>query len=498
MFAFALFDATTAHGGPRLLLARDRFGIKPLYYFQDRERVVFSSEVRALLSGGLVPDTVDPEGLLQFLQLGSVPAPLTTMKGVRAMPAAHYIVVQNGSIETKCYWDLADVLSAEPAALSHDAAVAETRRVLEETVSQHLLSDVPLGIFLSGGIDSSALVGLASAVRPSGLVTLAITFEEDAYNEAAYALRVARHYHTDHREILLRHGDFRAEFPRIFKAMDQPTLDGVNTYFVSKAARAAGLTVVLSGRGADELFSGYRHLQRAQEIDRLLRAVAAVPGWLRRPLLDCASPVARRFFPRAANKLWCLRNISSATPYWLARGLFSPSAIGRLLGSGIEEVRRSSFRLGPEAVLDNLSPEQRIRFLEYRQYLQNQLLKDSDVMSMAHSLELRVPFLDHELISRVLRMPGQAQSTPRIPKRLLVEAMGPDFPREVWQRPKQGFTFPIGEWMKQDGGELEAMALEGTPLEKAAVRDVWADFRAGRLHWSRPWMTVVAARFYGK
>jgi len=493
MFAFAIFDASPGRGGPRLILARDRFGIKPLYYFQDHEKIVFASEVRALTAGGLVPEGMDPNGLRQFLQLGSVPAPFTTRKDVRSLPAGNVLALRDSPGEPRPYWSLAEILRVPPDPLSHEDAVARTRQLLETTVEQHLISDVPLGIFLSGGIDSSALVGLASAVRPKDLVTLSVTFEEPAYNEAAFARRVAEHYRTNHREILMRAADFKTRLPKIFDSMDQPTLDGVNTYIVSQAAREAGLTVVLSGLGADELFSGYRHLQRAQAIDALVRLAGRVPGPLRRSLIRAVGPVARILFPRLSRKLWCFEDISAATPWWLARGLFSPAQIAALLGADTKVVPGTPF-----GALETLSPEGKIRYLEYQLYLQNQLLKDSDVMSMAHSLELRVPFMDHELVQGVLRLPSGSERRPLIPKRLLVEAMGQDFPREIWERPKQGFTFPIGEWMKQDGGELEAMALENSPLEKKAVRAVWTDFRAGRLHWSRPWMTVVAARFYGK
>jgi asparagine synthase (glutamine-hydrolysing) len=498
MFAFAIFDSGSSHGGPTLILARDRFGIKPLYYFQDREKIVFASEVQALKKGGLVPQELNPDVLEYFLLLGSVPAPWTTLKGVQSLPAASFMVVRDAPSEPETYWNLGDVLRKTADPLPHEEAVRRARQLLLETVEQHLVSDVPLGIFLSGGVDSSALVGLSKVVRPKDLVTLAVTFEESQYNEARFARRVAQHYGTDHREIRVTSQEFKTNLPKIFAAMDQPTVDGINTFMVSRAAREAGLTVVLSGLGADELFSGYRHLRHARQIEARLRMAALIPDSIRRILLREAHPLIKLVFPKLARKAWCLDPLTAATPWWIARGLFSPLQIAALTGISEEESRRTQLDVAPPEALRGLPPEERVRYLDYALYLRNQLLKDSDVMSMAHSLELRVPFMDHELVAGILALPSGTERTPPVPKRLLVEAMGSDFPRDVWARPKQGFTFPLDSWLRHDHGELEAAALERTPLERRTVSQVWADFRAGRMHWSRPWMTVVAARFYGQ
>jgi asparagine synthase (glutamine-hydrolysing) len=497
MFAFAIFDSNPARNGPRLILARDRFGIKPLYYFQDREKIVFASEVRALKVSGLVPDGLNSEGVVNLLQVGSISAPWTTIKGVRSLPAASFMMLRESAGEPRTYWNFADVLKRTPAALPHEESVLRARKLILTAVDQHLVSDVPLGVFLSGGVDSSALVGLAKTVRPSDLVTLSVTFEESEYNEAPFARRVAKHYGTQHREIQVTAREFQTSLPSIFAAMDQPSVDGVNTYLISKAAREAGLKVVLSGLGADELFSGYRHLRHARQIEARLRAASLVPESLRRLFLNEAQPLIKRMFPRLARKTWCLEQITAATPWWIARGLFSPVQIADLTGISEQDCRRAQMDVVPPESLRGLPPEERVRYLEYALYLQNQLLKDSDVMSMANSLELRVPFMDHELVEGILKLSSDNDRTASVPKRLLVEAMGPDFPREVWQRPKQGFTFPLDTWLRHDNGEYEAAALDRTPLDRKAVRKVWSDFRAGRTHWSRPWLTVVAARFYG-
>ena len=251
MFGFGLYDSRCG-----LILARDRLGIKPLYYFTSPGALLFASEVRALAASGKVPNEREPEALAGFLLTGSVPAPLTIRKGVRCLPAGHYLVWQDGSIELRKYWDL----KFEPA--DQDPAASDLCTELEDAVGRHLVSDVPLGVFLSSGVDSAALVALASRVSRSELKTLTVVFNEQAFNEGNDAGRIAKHFHTSHQEVLVTESDFRRELPAVFAAMDQPTNDGVNTYFVSKAARQAGLTVVLSGLGGDEVFWGYRHYRR--------------------------------------------------------------------------------------------------------------------------------------------------------------------------------------------------------------------------------------------
>ena len=243
MFAFAVFDADPAR--PRLVLARDRLGIKPLYYYRDRERLVWASEVRALVRSGLVPDVEDPEAVVRFLQLGSVPAPRTTVKGVSALGAGHCLTVEAGRTEIRRFWDLralAPTREGRMTAPRRADAVAQTRALLEEAVALHLAADVPLGVFLSGGIDSSALVAVASQLRDRPLTKLSVGFDEPAHGEAAHARRVAQRFKTDHREIRLDARGFFDALPGFFGAMDQPTVDGVNTYVVAAAARRAGVT----------------------------------------------------------------------------------------------------------------------------------------------------------------------------------------------------------------------------------------------------------------
>jgi asparagine synthase (glutamine-hydrolysing) len=493
MFGFALLDLTPPS---RILLARDRFGIKPLYYHLRGDLLLFASEVRAISSSGLVTDEENPDAFVRFLQLGSVPAPLTTLKDVFALPAGHCLGVSRRGARLGRYWDLSAHLDG-PADRSPDAE--GSRRdgdlSLEDCVELHLLSDAPVGLFLSGGIDSSALVAVASRLRDRPLITVSLVFDERAYSESRFSNLVAKRYGTDHHELLLRSEDFVDELPRVFAAMDQPTADGVNTYFVSRAARAAGLTVALSGTGADEVFLGYRHLRSASALEVPWRVLRVLPSAVRKAVLRAGMRLAEAGRRRELPKLAYLENPSSAAnAYLVFRGLFTPAQTAQLLDDsrlGLETQVLPSVdgRLRHQSLL------QAFTLLDFEHYLQNQLLKDSDVMGMAHSLEIRVPYLDHELVQRAVGVSPAERIQPGLNKPLLLWAAGESLPREVWQRPKMGFTLPFGEWLRRWGQELRAATLECGFLRRQEVERVWAGFLSGRVHWSRPWALAVLARF---
>lgn len=492
MFAFAILDLSSSS---RVLLARDRFGIKPLYYHRRGDLLVFASEVRAIRSSRLVADEANPEAMLRFLELGSVPVPLTTMRHVFALPAGHSLVVDRNGARLHRYWDLSARLeSSQIPILGAADGEWDGRSLLEECVELHLLSDAPLGVFLSGGIDSSALVALSGSVRKRQLTTVTLVFDEQTYTERRYARLVAERYGTDHHEILLRHDEFLAELPQVFSAMDQPTTDGVNTYFVSRAARQAGLTVALSGAGADEVFLGYRHLRRASSLERPQRLIGALPGPLRQGLLRTGIRIGELAGRRELSKLTHLEDPSSENVYLLFRGLFTRPQITKLLDGyldGLETPRPALYSAGPgkRSLLHTFT------VLEFEHYLQNQLLKDSDVMGMAHSIEIRVPYLDHQLVERTAQLPLSAKLDGGMNKPLLVKQLDDALPEEVWNRPKMGFTLPFGEWLKQQGQELRAVSLECAFLRRDAVDRVWKDFLEGRVHWSRPWALAVLGLF---
>jgi asparagine synthase (glutamine-hydrolysing) len=490
MFAFALFEAEPR---PRLLLGRDRFGIKPLYCYEDRTRVVFASEVRAVVASGLLADETSPEALGLFLERGSVPAPLTTVKDVRALPAGHVAHVDAGGLRLTRYWSLdAAVGAARPSGQPPRAqAVASTRALLEESVGLHLVSDAPLGVFLSGGIDSAGLVALAAAGREQPLTTLTVAFDEAELSEARYARLVAERYETDHREITVRSAAVFDDLPRFFAAMDQPTVDGLNTWCVARAAREAGLSVVLSGLGGDEVFWGYRHLRKTAALGGALGLMAALPRPARRTLARMASLGARLGRP-GLDRAAYLETPSAASAFLLVRGIFPPAQASDLLGLGPGELGDARSTLLPEG---GRGLREALTRFEIAHYLGDQLLRDTDVMSMAHSVEARVPYLDHRLVEHVLALPAGMKLDRVRPKPLLLDALGDRLPRAVWDRPKMGFTFPMDRWMRARAGELRALCVESKRLDRAALESVWDAFAAGRAHWSRPWALVTLARF---
>ncbi|MGZ4834258.1 MAG: asparagine synthase (glutamine-hydrolyzing) [Terriglobales bacterium] len=486
MFACALLRTGEASG---LLLAKDRFGIKPLYYFADDERLLFASEVRSMMASGLVPQQHDVEAMVRFLQLGSVPLPLTTIRNLHALPAAHLLSWERRKVAVRKYWDLNQCFGSER---DTQDAEREILPLLTDSVRAHSVSDVPLGIFLSGGIDSSSLVALASLAGQSPIKTVSVTFDEPAFDESIYARAVARRYGTRHGEVRLTRRDFFQELPRIFKAMDQPTVDGVNTYFVSKAAKAFGLTVVFAGIGGDEIFLGYQHLKHAAMLSCASQLMSHIPKVVRTPMVKTAYSAGLPYGRR--EKLTYLNNPTQQNMYLLFRGLFGPQQIQELLGVTEREVRDLGVRIPgspnqqPGAFVDALVS------LEFHHYLQNQLLKDTDFMSMAHSIEVRVPFLDHPVVEYVLGVAAAQRLRGRSPKPLLVNALGENLPRMVWDRPKKGFSFPFGEWLREDPGELEADVQERRLFGSRAVEELWEQFRRGGVHWSRPWALSVLSR----
>jgi asparagine synthase (glutamine-hydrolysing) len=489
MFALAVFEAWPS---ARLHLVRDRLGIKPLYYHRTEERVVFASEVRALLESGVVPDRLDPAALARFLQMGSVPSLESTVKDVCAVPAGHVVSVGSDGLAARSYWELSTHLDGAPTGQSADAAAAATRALLESATALHLVSDAPLGLFLSGGVDSAALVALATRARPEPLVTVCVGFDEPGYSETRYARRIAERYGTDHREVQLGSTDVFPELPSVFAAMDEPTVDGVNTYFVARAARQAGITVALSGVGGDELFLGYRHLRAARALEVPRAVLGALPAWARRASVGAlrgAGALSRR---KGMSKLAYLEDPSAAGAYRVFRALFTPGQVRELLGASPAELDLEEAR---HPVLSGArSLTQQFTALEFGGYLQSQLLRDADVMGMAHSVEIRVPYLDHRLVEHVLALPLAFKIARGESKPLLARALGDDLPREVWDRPKMGFTFPFDPWMRRRAEELAAISLDRTPLAPSPVRAVWRAFKAGRVHWSRPWALLVIAQ----
>lgn len=497
MFAFAIWDAQRH----QLFIARDPMGIKPLYYFESDQYFIFSSEVRTLLNTGLVPWTIDAAGLINYLTFGSVYDPNTLVKGVRALPPGHSLTWKHGQATLAEYWN--------PIASDKNAASTETRgeseehiaSMLDECVRMQLASDVPLGVFLSGGIDSSSLVGILDRndVRPS---TFSIVFQETDYSEAKYSRIIAERFLTDHHEITVSQSDFFAAIDPAVRSMDQPTIDGINTYFVSERARAAGVKVVLSGLGGDEIFAGYSNFRTVPRMEKFSRPWQHLPAIAR----SLSANIFAAFAPTSDHnrKLGTLvRNEKRhAQPYFLARTLFTQDMQNELLRTTNIDCAAFSCAQRPLSAAScraqSLDPVNRVSYLEARCYMLNTLLRDADCMSMAHGLEIRVPLIDHQLVQRVLALPGSWKLDKRTPKPLLVHALRGALPDEIVHRPKRGFTMPFEHWLRDALRPVVEESLRkirdgvlGTLIHEAAARRVWEEFLAGRTSWSRPWSLYV-------
>ncbi|HYY90158.1 MAG TPA: asparagine synthase (glutamine-hydrolyzing) [Chloroflexota bacterium] len=502
MFAFAIWDADRQE----LFLARDRLGIKPLYYARtDGGAFVFASEIRALLASGVLRPRIDPLALAQYLTYQSVPAPRTLVEGVRSLPPGCWLSVDaTGQVREERYWDLLGGVGSRVEATT----LAESRRqvadLLRQSVALHLVSDVPVGAFLSGGIDSTAVVAL---MREAGVVprTFSVVFDEVAYDERAHARTVAKRFETDHTEIRLRERDLLDQIPDALDAMDQPTGDGINTYVVARAVRAAGITVALSGLGGDELFAGYPSFARLRRSATLFRAWGNVPPALRQVASHGVRVLGRSSVAASKAAAMAASDGRLAHLYPLLRQVLSLSQRQALLAQEWSEAARTEpdpyVRLLDEALgrRPAVSLLTAISFAEARTYMHDLLLRDTDQMSMAHSLEVRVPLLDHCLVEYVMRLPDARKQPAGLPKRLLVESLDGLLPESVVRRPKQGFALPFDPWLR---GPLRQFCAERLGPEGLGGRGIfrpealwafWTAFLARRpdTTWSRVWVLVA-------
>jgi len=488
MFAFLIRDERR----DELFAARDPYGIKPLYYADDGWCFRAASQVKAILAGGRVSRAPDPAGVAGFFLLGSVPEPFTTFAAVRSLPAGSWMRVdKSGAREPVAYHNIASVYAdarERPLPVKEDEARGIAAQALRESVSYHMIADVPVGAFLSAGVDSGTLVGLARDAGVEDLQTITLAFDEYRGNhdaEAPLAAVAARHYGTRHSENRLGLDEFHRDVEDILDQMDQPSIDGVNTYFVSKAAAGLGLKVALSGLGGDELFGGYNTFDDVPRWVRTFRPPSLIPfaGRLSRAALTRMLGGSRRRSPKAAGALVYGGTYPGA--YYLRRGLFMPWELRELLpedfaAAGLE-------RLNLQGLLRSaMTPDPRTEFgrvaaLEAGLYMRNQLLRDTDWAGMAHSIELRVPLVDAFLLRQLA--PVLLAHGPRLRKGLLAGSPSKTLPAGILQRPKTGFQVPVHDW-----------------LEHHEAVDSWRSVpslaRAG-CPWARRWAYSVYKRMLG-
>lgn len=517
MFAFALLDLREHFATvPLLLLARDPLGIKPLYYAQTTQGFAFASELRAVLCSGAIEGRLSPDALTSYLLFGSVSEPVTLIEGVFSLPPGHALLLhlpdRRRSPRARPWWDPTRSAAARDLERPKDfaSASARLRNLLEDAVSAHLIADVPVGLFLSSGLDSSAIAMLAGRAQ-KGIQSFTLTFPDTAFDEGPLARVVAQRAGTRHTEVPLQGRDMLARLDEAIAALDQPTMDGINTYFVSWAAREVGLKVALSGLGSDELFGGYRTFADTPKLVRLQMISRFVPRAFRRisaPLVNTL--LARNGSVDAARKASDAWLMPEALPhaYYFTRLLFPPSEVSRLADARYRNsaVANDGVTLEPtwlawmERAADQAEaaePVAGISWMEMRAYMASTLLRDTDSVSMARSLEVRVPFLDTPLVEFACALPDAARIQPGVSKGLLRSALAGLIPAEILTQKKRTFTLPWEEWLRTSlRPRVESSLKELAPalarhMHTAGVQGIWDTFLHARTTWSRPWSLYV-------
>jgi asparagine synthase (glutamine-hydrolysing) len=517
MFAFALLDLRERYAtAPILFLARDPLGIKPLYYTQTPEGFAFASEVRALLASGVAPKRLSQDAVTSYLLFGSVSDPVTLLDGVFSLPPGHRMLLhvpeRRRVPRARPWWDPGVSPAARDTRKPRDLASAarQLRPLLEDAVRAHLIADVPVGLFLSSGLDSGAIAALAAQAR-SGIQSFTLTFPGTTFDEAELARLAANRFKTKHTEVPLSGESVLARIDEALAALDQPTMDGINTYFVSWAARQVGLKVALSGLGGDELFAGYQTFADTPRLSRLIKCAWFVPSVVRRMTAALVAALAARpGSPDAGRKAAAAWSYPDGLPhaYFFARTLFPPGQIERIIEPRFRPstVSADGVTLEPTWLgwlgrtadeARKLEPVAGISWLEMRTYMTSTLLRDTDAVSMARSLEVRVPLLDTLLVEFVGSLPDAARRRPGAHKALLVEALGDLLPQEILAQRKRTFTLPWEEWLRGPlRARMEASFADPAPALAAYLRPggmswVWKEFLAGKTTWSRPWSLYV-------
>jgi asparagine synthase (glutamine-hydrolysing) len=457
MFAFAIWD----NAAGELLLARGGAGIKPLYYAHTEHGFAFASEVRAFKAVPYLQEE-NSNWPVYLMAYGHLPEPVTTLKNVKPLPKGNYLKynVASGQLSIKTFtrYNYLEKIS------DRQEAIALIKTYLEDAVKRHLISDAPIGVFLSGGLDSSIIAMLANKHQEQ-LNTISIYFEDNLYSEKKYQDVIQQRLSCSNRQFLLKEENFNDSLPAIIKAMDLPCCDGINTWFISKYAKESGLKAVLSGIGGDELLGGYPSFQRIKTAllleklpNKILRGghFSDSKRIRRMAYLSIKNPVGR---------------------YLFLRGQFVPGDIARFLNIGEEQVWNILSEQPHLPDIDYLSPSNQASWLETNMYMQNQLLRDADVMSMAHGVEIRVPFLDKEFLQLALKIQSRIKYSGTFGKQLLIDSFKDVLPEMIWNRPKMGFSFPFKEWLSSEmygNANGKDLSIQHTALKNNQMH--WSQF----------------------
>lgn len=487
MFGFAIWDKEKQE----LFIARDRLGIKPIYYWTDGKIFAFASELRALLESNFVPRKLDVASLNDYVSYQTVHAPNTIIEDVKMLLPGHYTLLKkdalvNGIAQNK-YWSLLNI-PAQKEEKPYEEICKDVQTHLFNAVEARLIADVPFGAFLSGGIDSSIIVAIMSKLMSRKVKTFSVTFDENTFNEAPYSSQVAKMYDTEHHEIKLSQKTFLDRLPQALSSMDHPSGDGMNSFIVSEVTKKEGISMALSGLGSDELFAGYPLFKRLYQVEKL-KWLAGFPV----PLRALPALVLKTIKPSIATdkffELCGLPDWNMDRTYPLMRKIFSDRETSELLNSKAIHLRATEF----SSEHGTLS---RISTLELSHYIPDILLRDTDQMSMAHALEVRVPLLDYKLVEYVIGLNDKTKY-PHSPKKLLTDATKGLIPDNIINRPKMGFTFPWRDWMKTElktfcEGNIKSLAKRDS-FNHDKILDLWSSFQnnSNRTPWYKIWHLVV-------
>ena len=457
MFAFALWDKSEG----KLFLARDPSGIKPLYYGITEHGIAFSSEIRGFSPIPYLQEQ-NQHWPVFLMAYGHLPEPVTTLKKVRPLQKGSYLCydAKSGSSETTIFKQF----HFSNTIRKRKEAVEVIREGLKSSVDRHLLSDAPIGVFLSGGVDSGIVSLLACSGENAGLNTLSLDFEENNFSEKKYQDLLLGQMNCTSNQHLLKEEEFHDYLPKIMDAMDQPSCDGINTWFISKYANDSGLKAVLSGIGGDELFGGYPSFSRMQKV----RFLENLP----QRFLRAGKHTSRKAFKRLS-----YLSLGGATgEYLFLRGQFIPSEIARQLDMDESEVWQVLSEQPLFESRQSLNPFNEASWVELNMFMQNQLLRDVDVMGMAHGIEIRVPFLDQQFVDLSMSINSRLKEEGPLPKQLLIDSFKDILPEAIWNRPKMGFSFPFKKWLTSSSF-VRSLVPPGDPNYK--------DFITGSMHWSQ-------------
>ncbi|HXB41754.1 MAG TPA: asparagine synthase (glutamine-hydrolyzing) [Bacteroidia bacterium] len=494
MFALSIYDKQDK----TIFIARDRLGIKPLYYSFQNHTLIFASEIRAIAKSGLIENKINRDALPDYLQYQTVHAPQTIMQDVNMLLPGNFLWLEKNELSVKPWWKIESSINYESENKSYKEICDDIKKLFYSAVERRLVADVPFGAFLSGGIDSSAVVGAMSQVSARKIKTFSVVFDESEFSEARYSRLIAKKFNTDHHEIKLTPQNFLEQIPEALSAMDHPSGDGPNTYIVSKATRKAGITMALSGLGSDELFCGYDIFRRSYKLEKQWWLNLA-PRLFRVPAGYALKTFKRGVASQKIAEIISKPAVNFNYSYPVSRKVLTDDLIEKLLNRSDLPMNSVYRFLRLLEFNDKNHRLTKYSIAEINTYMQNTLLRDTDQMSMAVALEVRVPFLDYKLVEYVLGVRDKFKF-PATPKKLLTDSLGDLLPAEIIDRKKMGFVLPWPVWMKRELKpfcEKNLSNLEEFGFNKMEINNLWNSFLKNdpRISWSRIWPLVALGHY---